>query len=352
MIFTAQKTEVLKATSKLVAFQDFFLKLKGPQLTIAAEDSDVSCSITVGVADGKDDGDVVLPAQLFHGTVKMGGQTFTLATQGDKATIATLGGRYCLPSDKEKELSNPKTRWHKLCTLSAEQIEDITSKTLFAVGEHDSRAYLNGVLLRFTSQELRAFATNGKQLIKCIYKVSSRIAADVIVTPKALSTLAKIAEGEVGVFVDSVESPSRIKFQTDGATVVVRLIEVQHPDYEALIPKQSGKQVTAIRQELLSAVRRATLYSGTVSMTIRNRQIVLTATNECGSSEETIPCSNDFEGRILLGGAYLVEMLEHFENETVSFEIRDPASAVVIKDESSHVVMLLMPMKRGTSATN
>jgi DNA polymerase-3 subunit beta len=303
---------------------------------------DVRWQIDVG-ADGKEDGDMTVPTQLFYDTIRLGGETFTLTSQKEsKATITTSSGEYILTVDNQESSPTGEPDWEKLGCLPAEQFADMVHRTSFAAATNDVREYLNGVVLQSTGMEIVVTATDAKQLVRCKYRALMPC-FDLIVPVHTMDMLASVVNGDVTIYVDAIDCPSRIKFEAGAENLTSRLINEMHPDYGMLVPKNCEKRVSVSRQELLDAARRVRLYNNTLTLTVEKTRIVLRARDEYGDAEEVVPCDGD-EFEIAFNGRFLAEMLEHLDKKVVTFELASSKGAVAIRD-GGHVLMLLMPIR-------
>ncbi len=155
-------------------------------------------------------------------------------------------------------------------SAEAEEVKKAVSQVIFATAASETRLELSGVLFIFSGNNLTIAATDSYRLAekKIQIKSNSEEEKKIIVPAKTLQELLRILSVNLGDEVE--EKTSEIKFYisenqilfTYGSTELVsRLIEGQYPDYQQIIPTASKTKISIDRQELIRAVKMASLFS-------------------------------------------------------------------------------------------
>jgi DNA polymerase-3 subunit beta len=134
------------------------------------------------------------------------------------------------------------------------------------------------------------------------------------------------------------------------------LIDGKYPNYEAVIPKENPNKLTISRNQLLSSVRRVSIFSNKTTHQIRLK----IAGAELNISAEDIDYSNKAEERLTcsyqgddmqigFNSRFLVEMLGNLTSEEICLEMSLPNRAGILTpidglDEGEMVTMLVMPV--------
>ena len=232
-------------------------------------------------------------------------------------------------------------------------------KTSFAVSKDALRPAMMGIYFQINSDLSRAVATDGHRLVKLqLDNLSCTEDLDFIVPEKAMSLAAKVATDDTCTL--TVDS-GYAGFDFGDSRVLARLIDEPYPNYQAVIPIDNDKKMTANRDAMLAAVKRVALYSSTMTNQIRlsvdKDEVVISAEDleRASSAKETVTC--DYDGDALVIGfnaLYLTEVLSNIDSEEVLFEFSSPNRAGVvtpaIQKDGETMMMLIMPVMLNTYA--
>jgi DNA polymerase III subunit beta len=249
-------------------------------------------------------------------------------------------------------------------SAEAEEVKKAISQIIFATAMSETRLELSGVLFVFSGNNLIMAATDSYRLAEKKIKIKSNSEEDkkIIVPAKTLQELLRILSVSLGDEVE--EKTSEIKFYisenqilfTYGSTELVsRLIEGQYPDYQQIIPNNSKTKISINQQELVRAVKMASLFSKTgindvnLDFPVGKNQVVISSVS--GQTGENITnleakVSGD-DNSIVVNYRYLLEGLNNIEKETVKIEIIDSNTPCVIRPEQDEsYVYIIMPIKQ------
>ena len=164
---------------------------------------------------------------------------------------------------------------------------------------------LCGVLLQFTEGEVVMVATDGHRLACSRFKGSYKFqegsapdsttagtGRDMIIPPKALQQVVRLAAGTVNVGL--TVSKNYATFDLGNTTVYSRLIDGNFPNYEMVIPKTNPKEISIGREDLIAAVRRVSVLADSVThqikVSVRPERIELSVnTADVGEGSEQVP---------------------------------------------------------------
>lgn len=327
------KTTIPILTSILCTLEDKRLRLTGTDL-------EVSIVTTLDV-DSASSGAVTIPAKKIYDIVRELPEV-PLEIEVDekfRITISSDKGRYRLcgeSSDEYPQISPGQTE--ATFSYPLDRFLRMIDKTQFAVSLDELRTTLMGVLLELREKEMRLVATDGHRLVR--YSDYSFTNPDrsmrVIVPTKALHLLERNSEQQQNV--DIAIGENHIIFETPRATIFSKLISGQYPNYERVIPTNNDLELTVERDALAAAVRRVSLFANQATqqvrfITIKNSLTVQAEDEQIGGdAKETIPV-NFSGGTMEIGynAQYVLEMLRHIDTTEVLFELKDAASAAIIR---------------------
>ncbi|NQZ45259.1 MAG: DNA polymerase III subunit beta [Flavobacteriaceae bacterium] len=349
---------VINNSNTLPILDNFLFDLNKNTLTVSASDLETTMSSVLQV-DSDSEGVIAVPARLLLDTLKtFPEQPLTFVVEDNNTVeISSNHGKYGLAYadgnefPKAVELSNPSST-----TLLGDVLATAISKTIFAAGNDDLRPVMSGVFFQFSSEKLTFVATDAHKLVKYVRNdVSASEVAEFIMPKKPLNLLKGILAGsESEVKIEYNESNA--KFTFDDTELICRLIDGKYPNYEAVIPKENPNVLSIARNQLLSSVRRVSIFSNKTTHQIRLRiagaelNISAEDVDYSNKAEERLSCSYQGDDmQIGFNSRFLVEMLNNLSSDDVTLEMSLPNRAGLLTpsdglDEGEAVTMLVMPV--------
>lgn len=246
----------------------------------------------------------------------------------------------------------------------AEAVKNAISQVIFATPASESRLELSGVLFVFSGGFLTVAATDSYRLAekKIQIKATNDEEKRVIVPAKTLQELLRVLSVNLD---DEVEennqeikfyiSDNQILFTYGSTELVSRLIEGQYPDYQQIIPTASRTKIIIDRQELIRAVKMASLFSKTgindVNLDFplgKNRAVISSVSGQTGENITNLEAKvAGEENSIVVNYRYLLEGLSNIEKETVKIEVIDGNTPCLIRPEQDESYLyIIMPIKQ------
>jgi DNA polymerase III subunit beta len=144
-------------------------------------------------------------------------------------------------------------------------------------------------------------------------------------------------------------------FTLENYRMVCRLIEGRFPNYNSVIPQNNPHKATIDRLQLISALKRVSVFSSQASSLIKlhlQENLIVVSAQDIDfstSAEESLVCQ--YQGAPMSIGfksTFLIDILNNISASDVIVELADPSRAGVIvpveQDENDDLLMLLMPM--------
>jgi len=218
-----------------------------------------------------------------------------------------------------------------------------------------------GTLLEIAGDDLTMVATDGYRLAKWQAKLARGIgdgeATKFIVPARALVEAARNLGGAETIEVGALgPSGNQLAFAAANASIVVRLVDGQYPNYGQVIPSQFDRSVTVNTSALIAGLRRAELVAGDrasmVKMSVAGSQLIITANSDTtGNAYEELEVEQSGEDlTIAFNARYLVEILNHIDSPQIVMEFLGPLSPAAIRpsDEAEGVTQMyvLMPLRQ------
>lgn len=349
---------IINTNNTLPILDNFLFEFDNNALRVTASDLQTTITGKLNV-ECDSSGSIAVPARLLLDILKsFPEQPLTFVVEENNSLeISSSQGKYALAYEKGEEfpkalnITNPKNT-----VIQADILATAITNTLFASGNDDLRPVMSGVFFQFTTDGLTFVATDAHKLVKYTREdIKAAETAEFIMPKKPLTLMKSLFAGsEEDVLVEYNESNA--KFVYDNIELVCRLIEGKYPNYEAVIPKENPNQLVIDRSQLLSSVKRVSIFSNKSTHQIRLK----IAGAELNISAEDLDYSNKAEERLTcsykgddiqigFNSRFLTEMLSNLTSDEVSLEMSLPNRAGILTpvdglDEGEHIIMLVMPV--------
>lgn len=388
MKFTVRSNDLISAISKVISVTptrstlpilgNLFFNLEGKELTIIGSDLEVYIEVKMNV-DGKTDGQVAIPAKKLETLLQnLPGKDLSFDLQSNfKLIIKTKGGKWTITGEDPNDFPMPpEVEESRSIDIDSSLLTGYLSKAIHAASNDELRRSMNGVFFEVKKGEFKVVATDGHRLVKIIRSnfAYDKEKANMLVPIKTCQLISKLFKGgsrqneneptdeksQSVIEHSSVTiyfSNEFMKCTFNNISVNSRLIDDTFPNYESVIPDDNEKILKVNKTDLIGAVKRSIIMSDQVtnktSFSILESELkVRAANNEYGTdADETIECSftesDEFE--IAFNGKYLLEAIQHFENESLMFDFSTPLKASIIRpsepNENEDLMMLVMPVR-------
>ncbi|MGB1274430.1 MAG: DNA polymerase III subunit beta [Nannocystaceae bacterium] len=246
----------------------------------------------------------------------------------------------------------PKTEGHAFTKIPSHQLIDLIQKTQFSVSTDEARVNLNGVLFESDGTYATMVSTDGHRLTKLTVPFAGpKLEKGIIIPRKGMIEIKRVldrAEGDVELAV----GPDHLFIKADRLTLSVKLNNVTFPPYQQVIPKEHKLEATALREELINALKTAAVMApektATVRVQLEENNLKLTADNpDLGVAHQEVEV--DFQGKGLTAGfnaRYLIEVLEAISSAQVRLQFQGELDPCVIRPvDGLDYLGVVMPMR-------
>ena len=231
-------------------------------------------------------------------------------------------------------------------------LEEVT----FAAATDEARPILTGVLARFEGNQLTlAAADNYRIAVKTIPVLDAVEETSVVVPARSLHELSRVL-ADTDDPIDVILSPSRnqILFHLEGIDLISRLIDGQFPNYQQVIPKSYTTRAVVDRDQLLKAVRLASLIASSSANIVKlhvgkdaETGLTVSAAADVGDNKSDVEAQVEGDGTtIAFTARYLIDVLANVGAVQFSIELNGPLSPGVFRPvEDGQYVHVVMPVK-------
>ena len=346
-ISRAELSRVITAVSRVVESRNIIEILSNLRLVAADDTLTVTATDLAIVAEAKATatvaaaGSVCVDAKLFGDIAKKAGASeIIILLDDDKLVVKSGRSRFSLrtlPAEDFPSMGADSFNAEFETDLSA-----LLTSVSFAAGTNDIREMLNGVLLRSKAGKLVAVATDGHRLAR-ISGDEAPAFADIIIPNKAVSVMPK---GKAAVSV----SPEKMRVVGEDITITTKLIGLDYPDYERVIPQHNDKVVSVNRDEMMRAADRVVTVSSErskgVRLSIASGAIQFSARSEAGEAADEVAA--EYSGEPIdygLNSQYLRDMLAALPPGMVKLALSESNSPAVVTGENDNWDGVLMPLR-------
>jgi len=344
---------IVNPKSTLSILSNVLIETEGPHdLYITATDLEIGAKCLVK-AEVIDQGSVTLPAKKFFDVVK-GFPIRDLTIEISENNVASLTSESTLvkilglPKDEFPKF--PEVSMDRAITIGQAVFKKMLQRTVYAISEDSTRYVLTGLYMSFKDGNMHAVATDGKRLsvVKKEISIPEGMEEAIIVPAKTVNEVMRSLKEEGDVLISIVGN--HVAFKVSNILIVSRLIEGHFPDYGQVIPEKTDEKIIINREELLSAISRASIFtdekSNSVKIKVSKNKLTLSSNiAEVGESKEEIDLT--YEGKEILvafNPSYLIDVLKTIENEEVTLELSNSESPGVIRTNETFTYVI-MPMR-------
>lgn len=363
-------SKALSITSRFISTRallpvlaNVLLKGDKTKLIVSGTNLETSASISLG-AKIKEDGELTIPAKNFFeivsnltlGTIHLMSEKESLKIVGSGFTGKILGMN---ASDFPKV---PQTiKKDESIDLSKTEFLNALPQVSFAVSSDEARPVLTGILFILSKKSLSLVATDGFRLSRKIINLEGVGKEIKTVIPKnILLEVSRVGEENENILLEVKEKEKQVVFGLDNLILSSRVLEGEFPDFEKIIPKNSSVKVRVDKEELLRAVKLASVFArdsaNIVKIKIMKDFIKLSAESSQVGNQETIidakvepsfaEASADKGFEISFNYKFLEDFLRAVVGEEVVMEFNNASSPGVFADPKDPTYLhLIMPVK-------
>jgi len=342
-------------------YDNVHLTLENGSLTLFATDGELSITARC-VVETADSGNIGIKAKTLQDFLRSMYDTpvsFAIQRQeiSDHGTvsISTDKGRYRIPCLFESKPEKNEKTYDITLELQTAELQDLIQKTIFACSVDGMRPAMMGVLFELENETLTCVSTDGHRLVRFKKPVNAHIAEKqkIVVPARVLSIVQKLAQNDT-VTISIDEERRSVRYVCDNVLLEAALIVEPYPNYEAVIPVEHDKKMSAERAVVYDSIRRVGRFSsiGDIKLEVDGQSLKIMAenTNEGESAQEELNCSYSGDPITIGFNAKFIEAaLAHLDGDEIFIELKSPTTAVIFKPaaqkEREDLIILVMPVR-------
>lgn len=349
---------VISSNNTLPILDNFLFSISNNEMTIVASDLETTMISTISV-ESDINGEITIPARILMDTLKTFSNqplTFIVDTTSFGIEMSSEIGNYKLAGQNADEFpKTPKLSASTSNVIKGDILANAINKTLFASGNDELRPVMSGMFCELSPEKITFVATDAHKLVKhSRTDISSDRTASFILPKKPLTILKNNINSDAEVKLEFNDTNALFTF--NNITIICRLIDGKYPNYDAVIPKENPNKLTINTVDLLSSIKRVSIYANKTTHQIRLKiagselQITSEDLDFSNKAEERLTCH--YEGsdmEIGFNSKFVIDMLNNIGSEQVSLEMSAPNRAGIILPldglkEGENTLMLVMPV--------
>lgn len=353
-------SRVINSKNALPILDCFLFQLEDNTLSVTASDNETTMVTSLEVNESDANGRFAISSKTILDALKEVPEqplSFEIDLESLAIVVKYQNGQYSLVAQNADEFPQSPALGESAVRVEMEAgiLLNGINRSLFATADDELRPVMNGIYFDITAEDITMVASDGHKLVRDKTTAAHGTERAAFILPKKPSTLLKnLLPKEQGTVVIEFDDRNAV-FTLEKYRMVCRLIEGRYPNYNSVIPQNNPHKVTIDRQQLLSALRRVSVFSSQASSLIKLRmqenQIIISAQDIdfSTSAEESLTCQ--YAGAAMSIGfksTFLIDILNNISAAEVVIELADPSRAGVIipleQEENDDLLMLLMPM--------
>jgi DNA polymerase-3 subunit beta len=339
-------------TGALPVLEGLHLQLTGDELAVTGTDLDMSIRL-VATVGGVSDGAVVVPARLSADAVKSLPSGAVEVTAGDDdVTISAGRSQFSLRNYNVDDYPAQFDPAAEAVTLSSSDFADALRQVVRAASTDEARGVITGVLIAAEDDGVRMVATDSYRLAVRELPDRGILASGqrVLVPHRALAELQRVLTAAEQLTVRL--GARHATFECGHVRLTTRLIEGDYPNYRNLVPTSNPSVLTVGKEALLESLRRVKIMARDTSSAVRlnltsDAMTLSVRDQDYGTVVEELDVRYDGEEMLVgFNPDYLMNGVDAIDAEEVTFGLRDPIKAVVLRGLGrDDYLYLLMPLR-------
>jgi len=253
---------VANRNSSLPILSNVLLRVVKGGLELSATNLEVGV-ITIVRGKGDEEGAITLQAKLATEAVaflpkdkvevESSGTDLVLSCGRQKATIRGLSA--------EDFPVIPQIDGGENITIPVDELKKTLERVLVAINPEEGRPEISGVYFSVSADRVVVVGTDSYRLAEQVINNKSKISKlEFIISFRAAQELSRILSGSEGEVVVTINE-NQVLWQVGDTKITSRLIVGQYPDYQPIVPKNFNTTVVVNRDNLIQAVKAASLFA-------------------------------------------------------------------------------------------
>jgi len=331
----------------LLASENKRLKLSSTNLEIG-----INCWVQSKI---EKEGSITIPAKLLSGFVSnLPNKKVELRVRENQLYIKCDNYKAVLRGLKADEFPIiPKIKDNYLFKIKGEILKSALSQVVEMAASSESRPEISGVYIKLDKNSIKFVATDSFRLAEKNIEYKSKDNNYFLIVPQRtiLELIRILSDQETEV--EMILGNNQILFDLGYCQLISRLIEGQYPDYQQIIPRDFKSQVIINRQEIINAVRIASLFSSKINdikfSILNQKSIIEISAKDIDLGENKSQLKAEIDGQdleIIFNYKYILDGLNNILSDKVIINFNNSNTPAVIRPMGDKTyTYMVMPIK-------
>lgn len=351
----AVTSRIIQTNNSLPVLGNILLLTKDGRLELQATNLELAISYKIGAKIEKT-GSLSVPARLISDLIhSLPNDKIQLVQVKDNLEIHTSQLNSVINGIAASEFPKiPDVKTTQQFSINTDEFISALEYVLAAVSVDESRPVLTGVYCKVSNSVLTCAATDSYRLAQ--YSISDVKIDDleIIIPYRTIQELIRTIKTEAVKEIEVGVTKTEVVFSTKNFTLTSQLINGSYPYYTKIIPKSSTTNITVNKDDLLSSLKIASLFSreNAHTITLSNTKDTLTVQSQSaqvGVNESKIPVKSSGENQeINLNARYLIDALSVISEKSITISLKDKLDPCVISasnKKSADNFHIIMPLR-------
>jgi len=353
-------SRAISSTTPLPALAGIKIVVSNESLVLISSDSNISIRTAINNNDTNtliinEPGEIVIDSHNLLEIVRRIDSDFINVEIIDGTLVKIFGGNSEFKINGMKTSEYPEISFDVNCQnpfkLKTSTFVEIVDQTAFACSDKETRPVLTGVNFKAAGEDLFINATDSFRLASKKLKINVGSDFNITVPAKYLNDIVHSISNEEEITI--AISNQKISFIFGNSIIDTRLLDDIFPDTSRLIPNEFSQKLLISSRTIINAIDRNSFIKSDgksiIKMSIDNKKMEITASNQLSSSFETVPIIT-FEGQSLeisCSGKYLIDAVKSINAEQIAIKFSGELKPMIItKDEENpDLVQLISPVR-------
>ncbi|MDD5083851.1 MAG: DNA polymerase III subunit beta [Candidatus Moranbacteria bacterium] len=357
--------------STLPILGNFLLETENGRLKLSATNLEIGVIARVG-AKIESDGRITIPAKLMSNFISNlpSGDTIVLESEGQSLKISSGGYQVKIKGlDAQEFPLIPQHHGTQFLNIPAQPLRATLAKLLPCVALNEARLELTGVNIIFSDNSMCLAATDSFRLAEETIALDSANVASVassfpqgscIIPAATFSEVSRVISPESKEVKLAFED-NQIFFEVDGVQILSRLVSGKFPDYKQIIPEQFALQATVSKEDLLRAVKIATVFTSQTSQEVvfridpeESHIVIESRSQEMGENQTILQADilSDIPLEMVFNPKYILDGINTIATSRIAIlanESTAPAALKAVDEETGahagEYIYIIMPIR-------
>lgn len=343
---------VLGKNPTLPILGNFLLSTNNGELCISATDLEMGIKCWTPCKIERE-GSASISGRLFTNLINnLSDSRITLETKNNTLNIVCGSQKTSIVGlDPEEFPIIPKPKDTQIIVINPQVLREAFLVVSNAAAATDARLELQGMYVVIKKDTIKVAATDSFRLAEQTIQYKTNKEISFIIPTKTSNELTRFLEGKKELEISATKNQAL--FKTEGVELFSRLIEGSFPDYEQIIPKNTETTTDVKREDFITALKTAGLFSGKandIKIFVDPKKKEMTIfSSDPDKGEYTSNVTAHTDGvvqKIGFNAKFLIDGLLNIKSENVVFDLNGETSPAVLRGKGApDYFYLIMPIR-------